>query len=110
MDDRPAIKFDVWPFSEGSCLVIKDQEEATGTLLDRHRIALSEAIDGDVHRVPDTPGAHMRRRISKPDREKCSPGLTITYTKAENEKQHDDYAAPKFRQDADQLRHERPNS
>jgi hypothetical protein len=81
MDDRPAIKFDAWPFSEDNFLVIKDQGEATGTLLDRHRIALSEVIDGDVHSVPDTP-AHMRRRIRKPDREKCSLGLTITYTKA----------------------------
>jgi hypothetical protein len=27
--------------------------------------------------------AHMRRRIRKQDREKCSPGLTITYTKVE---------------------------
>jgi outer membrane protein TolC len=31
-------------------------EEATGTLLDRHHIALSEAIDGDVQDLPDTPG------------------------------------------------------
>jgi len=31
-------------------------EQATGTLLDRHNIALSEAIDGDVHRVPNIPG------------------------------------------------------
>ena len=27
-------------------------EEATGTLLDRNNLALSEAVDGDVHRVP----------------------------------------------------------
>jgi outer membrane protein TolC len=31
-------------------------EQTTGTLLDRHNIALSEAIDGDVHRVPNIPG------------------------------------------------------
>jgi outer membrane protein TolC len=33
-------------------------EEATGTLLDRHHIALSEAVDGDVHGLPDTPDAY----------------------------------------------------
>jgi outer membrane protein TolC len=33
-------------------------EEATGTLLDRHHIALSEAIDGDIQGLPDTPGTH----------------------------------------------------
>jgi outer membrane protein TolC len=32
-------------------------EEATGTLLDRHHIALSEAVDGEVNRVPGVPGA-----------------------------------------------------
>ena len=31
-------------------------ELATGTLLDRHNIVLFEAIDGDVHRVPNIPG------------------------------------------------------
>jgi outer membrane protein TolC len=31
-------------------------EQTTGTLLDRHNIALSEAIDGEVHRVPNIPG------------------------------------------------------
>jgi outer membrane protein TolC len=35
-------------------------ELATGTLLDRHNIALSEAIDGDVHRVPNIPGTPER--------------------------------------------------
>jgi outer membrane protein TolC len=35
-------------------------ELATGTLLDRHNIALSEAIDGDVHRVPTIPGTPER--------------------------------------------------
>jgi outer membrane protein TolC len=32
-------------------------EQATGTLLDRNKIALSEAVDGEVHRVPNIPGA-----------------------------------------------------
>jgi outer membrane protein TolC len=32
-------------------------EEATGTLLDRHHSALSEAVDGEVNRVPGVPGA-----------------------------------------------------
>lgn len=31
---------------------------AGATLLDRHKIALSEAIDGDVHRAPNIPGTH----------------------------------------------------
>jgi hypothetical protein len=31
-------------------------ELATDTLLDRHNIVLFEAIDGDVHRVPNIPG------------------------------------------------------
>jgi len=35
-------------------------ELATGTLLDQHNIALSEAIDGDVHRVPNIPGTPER--------------------------------------------------
>ena len=33
-------------------------ELATGTLLDRHNIALSEAIDGDFHPVSNIPGTH----------------------------------------------------
>ena len=33
-------------------------EEATGTLLDRHHIALSEAIGGDVQSLPGTPRTH----------------------------------------------------
>ena len=33
-------------------------EQATGTLLDRHNIALSEAIDGDFHPVSNIPGTH----------------------------------------------------
>jgi hypothetical protein len=33
-------------------------EEPTGSLLDRHHIALFEAIDGDVQGLPDTPDAH----------------------------------------------------
>ena len=33
-------------------------EEATGTLLVRHHIALSEAINRDVQGLPDTPGTH----------------------------------------------------
>jgi outer membrane protein TolC len=31
-------------------------EQATGTLLDRNNIAMSEAVEGDVHRVPNIPG------------------------------------------------------
>jgi outer membrane protein len=38
------------------CQGIDQYEQATGTLLDRHNIALSEAIDGEVHRVPNIPG------------------------------------------------------
>jgi hypothetical protein len=38
-------------------------EEATGTLLDRHHIALSEAIDGNVQGFPETLG--MRRPASE---------------------------------------------
>ncbi|MDR3676947.1 MAG: TolC family protein [Acidobacteriota bacterium] len=33
-------------------------EQATGTLLDRNNIALSEAVDGEVHRIPNIPGTH----------------------------------------------------
>jgi outer membrane protein TolC len=33
-------------------------EQATGTLLDRNNIALSEAVEGEVHRTPNIPGAH----------------------------------------------------
>ena len=33
-------------------------EQATGTLLDRNNISLSEAVDGEVHRVPNIPGTH----------------------------------------------------
>jgi hypothetical protein len=35
-------------------------EEATGTLLDRHHIALSEAIEGEVNGAPTNPGKHVR--------------------------------------------------
>ncbi len=31
-------------------------EQATGTLLDRNNISLSEAVEGDVHRNPNIPG------------------------------------------------------
>jgi outer membrane protein TolC len=34
-------------------------EEATGTLLDRHHIALSEAIEGEVNGAPTNPGEHV---------------------------------------------------
>jgi outer membrane protein TolC len=33
-------------------------EQATGTLLERNKISLSEAVDGEVHRAPNIPGAH----------------------------------------------------
>jgi outer membrane protein TolC len=33
-------------------------EQATGTLLDRNNIAMSEAVAGDVHRAPNIPGTH----------------------------------------------------
>jgi outer membrane protein TolC len=33
-------------------------EQATGTLLDRNNIELSEAVKGEVHRVPNIPGTH----------------------------------------------------
>jgi len=33
-------------------------EQATGTLLDRNNIELSEAVDGEVHRTPNIPGTH----------------------------------------------------
>jgi outer membrane protein TolC len=33
-------------------------EQATGTLLDRNNIALSEAVEGEVHRVPNIRGTH----------------------------------------------------
>ncbi len=33
-------------------------ELATGTLLERHNIEMSEAINGEVHRVPSAPGTH----------------------------------------------------
>jgi outer membrane protein TolC len=36
--------------------LIQQYEQTTGTLLERHNIALSEAIDGEVHRVPNIPG------------------------------------------------------
>ena len=32
-------------------------EQATGTLLDRNNISLSEAVEGEVHRVPNIPGS-----------------------------------------------------
>jgi len=31
-------------------------EQATGTLLDRNNVELSEAVDGEVHRAPNIPG------------------------------------------------------
>jgi outer membrane protein TolC len=34
-------------------------EEASGTLLDRHHIALSEAIEGKVNSAPGNPGEHV---------------------------------------------------
>src|SRR5208283_4304928 len=33
-------------------------EQATGTLLDRNNIAMSEAVEGEVHRAPNIPGTH----------------------------------------------------
>jgi outer membrane protein TolC len=33
-------------------------EQAAGTLLERNNIELSEAVDGEVHRVPNIPGTH----------------------------------------------------
>jgi outer membrane protein TolC len=33
-------------------------EQATGTLLDRNNILLSEAVEGEVHRVPNIPSTH----------------------------------------------------
>lgn len=33
-------------------------EQATGTLLERNHIELSEAVEGDVHRAPNIPGTH----------------------------------------------------
>jgi outer membrane protein TolC len=33
-------------------------EQATGTLLDRNNIEMSEAVQGEVHRVPNIPGTH----------------------------------------------------
>jgi outer membrane protein TolC len=33
-------------------------EQATGTLLERNKIELSEAVEGEVHRVPNIPGTH----------------------------------------------------
>jgi outer membrane protein TolC len=33
-------------------------EQATGTLLDRNNIGLSEAVEGEVHRAPNIPGSH----------------------------------------------------
>jgi outer membrane protein TolC len=33
-------------------------EQATGTLLDRNNIELSEAVEGEVHHVPNIPGTH----------------------------------------------------
>jgi outer membrane protein TolC len=33
-------------------------EQATGTLLDRNNIALSEAVEGEAHRTPNIPGTH----------------------------------------------------
>jgi outer membrane protein TolC len=33
-------------------------EQATGTLLDRNNIVLSEAVEGEVRRVPNIPGTH----------------------------------------------------
>jgi hypothetical protein len=31
-------------------------EQATGTLLERNHIELSEAVEGEVHRAPNIPG------------------------------------------------------
>jgi outer membrane protein TolC len=31
-------------------------EQATGTLLDRNKISLDEAVEGEVHRTPNIPG------------------------------------------------------
>jgi outer membrane protein TolC len=33
-------------------------EQATGTLLDRNNLALSDAVEADVHRAPNIPGTH----------------------------------------------------
>jgi outer membrane protein TolC len=33
-------------------------EQATGTLLERNKIELSEAVEGEVHRAPNIPGTH----------------------------------------------------
>jgi outer membrane protein TolC len=33
-------------------------EQVTGTLLERNNIELSEAVEGEVHRAPNIPGAH----------------------------------------------------
>jgi outer membrane protein TolC len=33
-------------------------EQATGTLLDRNNIEMSEAVEGEVHRAPNIPGTH----------------------------------------------------
>jgi len=33
-------------------------EQATGTLLERNHIEMSEAVEGDVHRAPSIPGTH----------------------------------------------------
>jgi outer membrane protein TolC len=34
-------------------------EQASGTLLDRNNIELSEAVEGEVHRVPNIPGTRL---------------------------------------------------
>ncbi len=34
-------------------------EQATGTLLDRNHIEMSEAVEGEVHRAPNIPGTHQ---------------------------------------------------
>jgi outer membrane protein TolC len=34
-------------------------EQATGTLLERKNIELSDAVDGEVHRAPNIPGTHQ---------------------------------------------------
>ena len=35
-----------------------DYEQATGTLLERNHIEMSEAVDGKVHHVPNIPSTH----------------------------------------------------
>jgi outer membrane protein TolC len=37
-------------------------EQATGTLLERNNIEMSEAVNGEVHGVPNNPGTHERAK------------------------------------------------